>query len=132
MTAKRQPESRAAEAPRLVDGRFPRGVSGNPGGVPKGLAEVKELARVHTNRAIDALATIAENGKTAQARIAASVALLDRAWGRPTQPVSGDDDMPAIGLTVEDKEREVEARRQAAQECIATAFAEYVPDRSDA
>jgi hypothetical protein len=35
--------------------------------------------------AIEKLAHIAENGKSETAQIAASVALLDRAWGRPAQ-----------------------------------------------
>ena len=39
-----------------------------------------------------------EKGKSETACIAAASALLDRGWGRPTQPVSGDDEMPGIGI----------------------------------
>jgi hypothetical protein len=129
----RLPENRQEQvAPRLVNGRFAPGASPNPGGRPAALAEVRELARQHTTMAIDTLVKIADRGKTEMAKIAASNALLDRGWGKPTQPISGDDDMPPVALTVEDREAEIAERKRKAQECIAAAFAEYVPDRSDA
>jgi len=59
---------------------------------------VKQLARQHTALAIQKLAHIAEHGQSEMAQIAAVNALLDRGWGRPTQPVSGDDEMPSIGI----------------------------------
>jgi len=62
---------------------FNPGQSGNPGGRPKGLAEVRELARAHTTLAISALAEIAAHGSSEAARIASAIALLDRGWGRP-------------------------------------------------
>jgi hypothetical protein len=64
---------------------FTAGQSGNPGGRPKAIREVQELARAHTVTAIEKLAEIAENGKSESAQIAAAVALLDRGWGRPAQ-----------------------------------------------
>jgi len=36
----------------------------------------------------------------ARASIAASIALLERAWGKPTQPMSGDPDRPGLDLGV--------------------------------
>src|SRR5215813_11867527 len=83
---------------RLANGQFRPGASGNPGGRPAALAEVKQLARQHTVLAIQKLAHIAEHGQAEMAQIAAANALLDRGWGRPTQPVSGDDEMPSIGI----------------------------------
>src|SRR5277367_7113324 len=59
------------------------GQSGNPGGRPKGLAEVRDLARAHTTLAIGTLAKIAAHGSSEAARIASAIALLDRGWGRP-------------------------------------------------
>ena len=60
------------------------GVSGNPGGRPKGYGDIRELARNHTDRAIQVLATIMDDEKAPKnARAAAAQALLDRGWGRP-------------------------------------------------
>jgi hypothetical protein len=63
---------------------FKKGQSGNPGGRPKEIAEVKALARTHTTTAIETLAKIAKSEKaTDAARVSACVALLDRGWGKP-------------------------------------------------
>src|SRR5262249_39682321 len=85
--------------PRLANGQFRPGASGNPGGRPAALAEVKQLARQHTALAIQKIAHIAEQRHSEMAQIAAANALLDRGWGRPTQPVSGDDEMPPVGIS---------------------------------
>ena len=63
---------------------FKKGKSGNPGGRPKEVAEVKALARAYTTTAIETLVKIAESDKaTDEARVSACVALLDRGWGKP-------------------------------------------------
>ena len=51
--------------------KFPKGQSGNPGGRPKVLGEVQELARQHAPSAIVELARLALKGKSETARIAA-------------------------------------------------------------
>lgn len=64
------------------------GQSGNPGGKPKDLHNMRELARTHTPAAIATLAEIMINPKAKESsRVAAAGELLDRAWGKPTQPI---------------------------------------------
>lgn len=75
--------------------KFEKGRSGNPGGRPKAEREVIELAREASPRALGRLVELIES-QDPRAAIAASNAVLDRAFGKPTQPISGDDDKPPI------------------------------------
>jgi hypothetical protein len=69
---------------------FKKGQSGNPGGRPKVVAEVRELAREHTADAIQTLVSIMTNPKSAPAaRVSAANALLDRGYGKPPQHITG-------------------------------------------
>lgn len=56
--------------------------------------EIKSLARSYTEMAIQSLAGIAQNGTSESAKVAACQVLLDRGWGKATQPISGDDENP--------------------------------------
>jgi len=68
---------------------FQKGQSGNPGGRPKEIAEVKELAREHMPAAIEALVSIMNNTKASDAaRVSAANALLDRGYGKPPQHIT--------------------------------------------
>ena len=68
---------------------FQKGISGNPGGRPKVLGDVQELAREKSPEAITTLANIMHDEKApSAARVAAANALLDRGYGKPTQPIS--------------------------------------------
>ena len=68
-----------------------KGRSGNPGGRPKALVEVQELARLETAASISALVRVRDAEDTPPAAVvAAATALLDRAWGRPAQAITTD------------------------------------------
>lgn len=70
---------------------FEKGRSGNPGGRPKVVGEIRDLARAHTVAAIQTLVEIHEDKSAPPAaRAHAANALLDRGWGRATQPVEHD------------------------------------------
>lgn len=59
----------------------------------KAKADIRSLARSHTETAIKVLAGIMQQETAnAAARVAAAQALLDRGWGKPTQPLTGDED----------------------------------------
>jgi hypothetical protein len=61
--------------------------SPNPGGRPKALHDLQELARQHTEAAIGTLAEIMNDEKAPHnARISAAEGLLSRGWGRPILP----------------------------------------------
>jgi hypothetical protein len=68
-----------------VGHRFAPGQSGNPGGRPKN--HVQSLAREHTEAAVLALVEALNNPRE---RVPAAVALLERGWGKPVQPIEGD------------------------------------------
>jgi len=48
--------------------------------------QLRSLARAYTHRALRTLAGVSENGESESARVTASIALLDRGWGKPNQP----------------------------------------------
>ena len=61
----------------------------NPGGRPKEVAHVKELARTWTAEAISTLAQImGDESAPHSARVKASESLLDRAWGKSESTVN--------------------------------------------
>lgn len=86
-------QNNGPEPKRRGGGRpFQPGQSGNPGGRPKAVREVVELARAHTVAAITALADIVQDsGAPPAARVTAADKLLERGWGKAVQPVSGAD-----------------------------------------
>jgi hypothetical protein len=58
----------------------------------KSLTEIRSLARGHTKTALNVLVGIMRSkDATAAARVSAANAILDRGWGKATQPVGNDD-----------------------------------------
>ena len=95
---------------------FQKGQSGNPGGRPKVVAEVKELAREHTAEAIRTLVSIMTNSKSPPAaRVSAANALLDRGYGKPPQHITGESNtsyvalLPEVAKSAEEWEASVKA-----------------------
>lgn len=83
--------------PKHAGGPWKPGQSGNPGGRPKGLHKVAELARSKTEAMIGVLEEIAASPKAPPAaRVAAANSILDRGWGKPSQPIGGADDLPPL------------------------------------
>ncbi len=71
--------------------------------MPKAKAEIRSLARSHTEAAIKVLAGVMNQKKTPPAaRVSAAVALLDRGWGKPTQMIAGDPESTPIETEVLD------------------------------
>jgi hypothetical protein len=67
------------------------GKSGNAGGRPKAVLDVQALAREHT---VAAVQTLVEALKDPRHKVAAAVAILDRGWGKATQPLASDAERP--------------------------------------
>jgi hypothetical protein len=107
MTA--SPENTSDHLVRLPSGQWAPGQSPNPGGRPKVAGTVRDLARQHTEMAITTLVQICQHGQSEPARIAAAIALLDRAWGKSTVAVAVQDPGPDLGALI------LEAHRRATE-----------------
>ncbi len=111
-------EKRAESAPKkkMPVGRpFQKGNCANPGGRPKEAPEVKALARVHTVECIGTLVEIMRKGESERSRVAAAESLLCRAWGKPAQPVTGEDGEGPADVIVRATVRYVRARLEEAE-----------------
>lgn len=115
MAERKKPAAAAHEpaAPARNDGRFRKGQSGNPGGRPKLIGHVRELAQAQTEKSIRKLVQILDDKKAPHAaQVAAARELLDRGWGKPALPIGGTDDLPPIRSVLELSEAELMALAQ--------------------
>lgn len=74
-------------------GRFIKGASGNPKGRRKMPDEVKEMLKGATaNAARLLIETMADESAPLKLRLDCAGAVMDRVYGRPTQPIDGEID----------------------------------------
>lgn len=84
-------------------------MAGNAGkGRPKGALnkathDVKEAARIHGPRALEVLSSLMESAANEAARIAACKEILDRAYGKATQPIANEEGKAFILQMIERK-----------------------------
>ena len=106
----------------ISDTRFKPGQSGNPGGRPKEIGYVRDLAREHTEEAIEKLVAIMRSSTKESLCLAAAEALLSRGWGRPLQPMEGkfdvghaspNDHKPELRKALEDAKQRAIQREKA-------------------
>jgi hypothetical protein len=86
---------------------FKKGESGNPGGRPKVIAELRALARAQAPDAIKELARLAIKARSETARVAAIRELLDRGYGKTAQTLATENEADLSDLTAEQLRTEV-------------------------
>ena len=98
-------ESSTPAAPRRVVGKpWPKGVSGNPGGRPKGVAAYIREQTKDCQELVDRLIKVArgETGASQRDQNEAMKILLERGLGRPTETVlTGEIGTPAADALLE-------------------------------
>ena len=87
--------------------KFKKGQSGNPGGRPKEAIHFAELAKEHSEAALNVLINALESNNEKN-RIMAANLILDRAYGKPSQEIKGEmayqiTQMPVIQMMISDE-----------------------------
>jgi hypothetical protein len=86
---------------------FQKGVSGNPSGRSKSYEAVRKLAASHSLEAIEKLVEIMRNKRTPKLALKACEILLDRAFGRPHQAITGEGGQGPVKFEVSWKHSDV-------------------------
>lgn len=86
---------RAGQKQERKPGTFKPGQSGNPGGRKPVPPDIKEAFRALTPKAVEVLGNILLSGRP-QEQLKASEIILDRAYGKATQPIAGDPNMGPV------------------------------------
>ena len=90
---------------RNKNGKFVPGNCANPGGRPKLPEEFKKIARENSVPALQAMVDMLNSPNTSDRdRAKAAEIIMDRAWGKATQPISGDEDMPPAFVNMTDED----------------------------
>jgi hypothetical protein len=111
-----------AKPKRVVGRPFVKGQSGNPAGRPRVAAEIRELARAHGEEALRTLAELMKSAAKEETRARAAEALLDRAYGRPSQSITGEDGEGPVQVQVLSLARTEPARVQLPQAVVVDAL----------
>lgn len=92
-------ENNSAEQPQKATRGFQKGVSGNPGGRPRGVSEFTALMRAKSPEAAQKLAEAVAQGKPWAIELT-----LAYAWGKPTQKqeITGAEGGPIQTQAIED------------------------------
>ena len=94
-------------ANRTKTGQFVKGKSGNPAGRPKIPDEVREMLKTATPKAVRLLIGMVDNEDAAPAlRMDAAKTILDRVYGKATQPIDGSLDT-VVQIVMDDETREL-------------------------
>lgn len=73
---------------------------GRKAGVPNNIPpDIKHLARKYAVESIETVYRVMKRSKFEQNRVAAAQILMDRGFGKPTQAIAGDPEMP-VQITV--------------------------------
>ena len=75
--------------------KWVKGMSGNPGGRPKLEVSIRDLAQQNSMEALETLVQVMRTGKPGERLIAAN-AILDRAYGKPSQSIEMSSDRTTL------------------------------------
>jgi len=79
---------------------FKKGQSGNPSGRPKVVGQIRDIAREHGPAAFQRIIQLMAS-KDERVALAASQEVLNRAYGKPAQALTGEDGEGPAKLVVE-------------------------------